>query len=75
MWWSLVLEKLKVQHPGKACGLIKDKPRYSETSWWNDDVWVVVIEEKKLFSLWERRGCETDRERYQEKWEAGNGNC
>ena len=62
MWCSLMLEKLKVKLPGKVCRLVKEKPRYSKTRQWNDEVRFVVMEEKKSFQMKKRRGCETDRD-------------
>ena len=48
----------------EVCGYTKDKPRHSETWWWNKDVDVAVCRKRELFRIWRQSRNEEDRKKY-----------
>ena len=61
-WYDLKSNLLDVA--GEVCGYTKDKPRHSETWWWNKDVDVAVCRKRELFRIWRQSRNEEDRKKY-----------
>ena len=61
-WCGLKRKLLDVA--SEVCGFTKDKPRYFETWWWNNDVDVAVCRKRELFGIWKQSWNEEDMKKH-----------